>query len=690
MATPPLRVGVLAFNTAIADAFAASLKDPKQSVILPGSPEQEAIFTAIVHGTTHVVVKARAGTGKSWTLKQAILRLKRLRQAAMVQVAATTYNSHGWRAVRNQYRGIQLDKDNQKLGHHIAETLEDRYGLDNLGYAKGEIIGAVRKLVAMCKYNLLDGKDAAALAGLAAHHNITFGTSREIICDTVPLVLTACDRDTGTADYDDQCWFAVQHHLPVEPYDLLLVDEAQDTNRMQQEMAMLACPTGRVVIVGDVAQAIYGFRGGDVTAIPRMRDRLAGTYRGVTEYPLTVTRRNPTSHVALVQGIVPDIQAMSNAPKGIIDCPSEAAAARTMRPGDLVICRTNAPLVSFCYQLLQRNVKAIIRGKDASKELVRLIEKLKAGDDVRKLLEKLHEYRAKEAAKLMRLKDAGLSKLATLNDTCECVIELTSGINSVSALKQKIERIFADFEADGAPKDAVVLSSVHKAKGLEAFNVYILKPELLPHPSARQEWEVEQEHNLAYVAATRGMYSQVVPDALPGRLAFVQGDKSNGIPAIYTKHRCDGGDAPTVSMVKQAVKDADDVGAALKQNLEEYTGQYSRAEVEKAAKDWREGEGKLAAQVAKKEVARRFRVPVTVAVKSDWSSAVSQEEMQEAYTHVQNPQPAAAMLLADGTPDDLWDSRTAEDYRADAECFCKWRGDKLVESADCPVHGGVL
>ena len=50
---------------------------------------------------------------------------------------------------------------------------------------------------------------------------------------------------------------------------------------------------------------------------------------------------------------------------------------------------------------------------------------------------------------------------------------------------------------------AIVLSSIHKAKGLEAPRVGILSAHLLPHPMARQEWSYQQEVNLAYVAITR-------------------------------------------------------------------------------------------------------------------------------------------------------------------------------------------
>ena len=49
----------------------------------------------------------------------------------------------------------------------------------------------------------------------------------------------------------------------------------------------------------------------------------------------------------------------------------------------------------------------------------------------------------------------------------------------------------------------IVLSTIHKAKGLEANRVFIIRPDLLPLPQCRKGWEFIQEKNLEYVAITR-------------------------------------------------------------------------------------------------------------------------------------------------------------------------------------------
>jgi superfamily I DNA/RNA helicase/RecB family exonuclease len=59
-----------------------------------------------------------------------------------------------------------------------------------------------------------------------------------------------------------------------EAYDVILVDEYQDTDPAQEELLVQLAGDGRELIaVGDPDQSIYAFRGADVTAIRRFADR---------------------------------------------------------------------------------------------------------------------------------------------------------------------------------------------------------------------------------------------------------------------------------------------------------------------------------------------------------------------------------------------------------------------------------
>jgi superfamily I DNA/RNA helicase len=84
---------------------------------------------------------------------------------------------------------------------------------------------------------------------------------------------------------------------------------------------------------------------------------------------------------------------------------------------------------------------------------------------------------------------------------------------SVDEFLRAVQRLFSDEE-----KGVVRLSSIHRAKGDEAKRVFILRPELLPHPRSRTAIQHEQEENLRYVAFTRAR----------AELRFVEGPVPGG------------------------------------------------------------------------------------------------------------------------------------------------------------------
>ena len=62
----------------------------------------------------------------------------------------------------------------------------------------------------------------------------------------------------------------------------------------------------------------------------------------------------------------------------------------------------------------------------------------------------------------------------------------------------RISEVFSDRKKNG-----IALSTIHKAKGLEADRVFIACKSLMPSKSAKKDWEIRQEYNLMYVAYTR-------------------------------------------------------------------------------------------------------------------------------------------------------------------------------------------
>ena len=114
------------------------------------------------------------------------------------------------------------------------------------------------------------------------------------------------------------------------------------------------------------------------------------------------------------------------------------------------------------------------------------------------LLRALGDYAEKERARILSAKFPSGSKLINLEDKVMCVEVFCDGARSVKDIEDRIKALFQD-----GSKGGVLLSSVHRAKGLESNSVYILQPELMPHPMASSDWEQEQENNCQVVAYTR-------------------------------------------------------------------------------------------------------------------------------------------------------------------------------------------
>jgi superfamily I DNA/RNA helicase len=242
--------------------------------------------------------------------------------------------------------------------------------------------------------------------------------------------------------------------------------------------------------------------------------------RGLTLLTLTKTRRCPKSHVEIAQAFVPAFEAMASAPQGEVNTMPLAAAIDLIAPGDMVQCRNNAPLATLVWKLLRRHLKVQIAGRnDFGEGLINLIDRMKT-DDIPTLIERIETYRGRELTKLEKRKNAGRAA-ETLNDKCDTLIALTEGTDTAKALKELISSIFAEVNDAGDVKHAVLLTTTHKAKGLEAETVWVLDPSLYPSSYAKLPHELQQERNLEYVRDTRSMrvlnYITVEKTAAPGR-----------------------------------------------------------------------------------------------------------------------------------------------------------------------------
>jgi len=137
---------------------------------------------------------------------------------------------------------------------------------------------------------------------------------------------TARKRDRQLLDYDDLllCWRALDAVPGLLPamFDHVLVDEYQDTNTLQADILAALCPGGRgLTVVGDDAQAIYGFRAASSGNLLQFPERFPGT----TIVRLEQNYRSTPPIVAVANAVMAEAGAGSTMTKVLW---SERAGAR--------------------------------------------------------------------------------------------------------------------------------------------------------------------------------------------------------------------------------------------------------------------------------------------------------------------------------------------------------------------------
>lgn len=314
-------------------------------------------------------------------------------------------------------------------------------------------------------------------------------------------------------DFDDLVYLPaiLPHQIPIKAHDFVFIDEAQDLSPMQLRLVLSAIkPTGRLLFVGDERQALYAFNGADIYSMRRIVEATQATI-----LPLSVSYRCPLSHIQLAQQIAPEIQAAQGAISGEVYTITEGDLARYVRCGDMVICRSNALLIRACLNMISQGVPAQVKGLDIGATLSRLA-RLIFPPDLSDWEERLLDYADKEEARIRAhtLSDAEATRLIGIRrDLLDSLGVLTvtftaSGVRDIHELTSRIQLFFLD-----PVQQPVSFMTIHKAKGLEADNVFLLYPEKMPALFMRSEADARAEACAQFVALTRARK----------RLYFVEG-----------------------------------------------------------------------------------------------------------------------------------------------------------------------
>ena len=495
--------------------------------------EQMAFFAEVERGRGNILLESVAGSGKTTSIVESLNYIddtwpvlacsftklaadqlgERIRKQNFTNVTSSTLNSVGWGVCRNNIRGVQLDA-NKTL--NILQAQLNRNCPTHLDKKKlySALKGPVKRLVGLLKAYAEDPEQPelySRIAEIAAYHSVDLAEgesseakyAREVTFNRVMAVYQQSVQTTAFMDFDDQKFMPVYYRWEMPSYRVIYVDECQDMSVC--DIAMIERFKGaRIVFVGDRKQAIYFFRGSQLNAMDTLLDKFRCNYK-----TLSVCFRCADDILIEAKEISPLIRSPEPNPKGkgVVEDVSTKEFLEKVAVGDYVICRTTAPLIKRCLELVRKGKPAKVKGREVGRSLLDLIDKVAeriSGFDPASnetLLEFLGALSCHTTETVARLEAAKLEDAAIrVLDESEALNYFCLDCNCINEVADKIYDLFTD---DGDDTKLILLLTAHKSKGLERDTVWFLRPDLVPFPRAKSEHEIQTEMNLKYVILTR-------------------------------------------------------------------------------------------------------------------------------------------------------------------------------------------
>ena len=257
---------------------------------------------AVAAPRSNLLVLAGAGSGKTRVLVHRIAWLMSVENCSPYSIMAVTFTNKAAAEMRHRIEQlIGTSQGGMWIGtfHGLAHRLLRAHHLDAGLPQDFQILDSedqLRLLKRLIKSMNLDEKQWPARQGmwyingkkdegLRPKHIESYGNPIEQTWLRIyQAYQEACDR-AGLVDFAElllrahELWLNKPHILNHyrERFTNVLVDEFQDTNNIQYAwIRMLAGDSGRVIIVGDDDQSIYGWRGAQVENIQRFLQDFPG------------------------------------------------------------------------------------------------------------------------------------------------------------------------------------------------------------------------------------------------------------------------------------------------------------------------------------------------------------------------------------------------------------------------------
>lgn len=465
---------------------------PSRSPTREWSPYQLEIYSSDLP----LIVQAVAGSGKTATLVEDINRRrqmalclafnKSIANELCTRVTAAvvkTFNALGHQILMRKRPGAKLDA--WRTSKRIRQLLSPE---DSKLYSM-QLVRAISLV-----------KNAAEFEPSADEFLETMNSYElDIPTDLQPRFAQVCNRvfwemykNLESFDFDDQLYIPLREGWTFPKYDLVYVDEAQDLSRIQHFMVQALADRGaKIFAVGDRAQAIYGFRGATSNSMDELKKQFS-----MVEKPLSITYRCDHAIVREAQTLVPHIEARPGAGEGKVLQLETYPEIETYTPNDMIVCRNNAPIFTLALQFVVagRRCRVLSNFLETIESFINQFD-CNSSKDLRIKLDAWYQKERKAA------EDAGrFGKIAVLEDKYQGVCAFTDRFKTVSEIIQTIRDLAT---SQFGPQ----IATIHKAKGLEAPQVFILRPDLLPSPRAETPQQIQAEKNLQYVAITRAKHT---------------------------------------------------------------------------------------------------------------------------------------------------------------------------------------
>ena len=481
---------------------------------------QLAILDFINNGNGNLVVEASAGSGKSYTLIKCVEEIpgdKRILLSAfnrdianvlkrkakdIPNVNVCTLHSLGLQMLQRNYPNEELALDEFKYKSYLNTNIKTLSSINTYELSKRDFARYMNNIEDFINFGRCYLCETVKdLDFIADRYDIdTIADEKEIALD----VLEYGKHNLSQIDYTDMIWLPnVLFCKPIGlQYDWIFIDEAQDLSVCQREI-VLKCRkiNTRMCLFGDSEQSLYAFSSADPESFKRLKE-LPNT----SSLPLSISYRCAKNIVNFAKQIVPTIEENNDGREGEIKYDVQLD---DIKDGDMVLCRNNAPLMQVYVDFIKQGKKCFIRGKDIGLNLKNMVKR--TGIDVLNkniqndgvfarlydlLFDMINEIVSKYNISYYDAVESAI--ISNRLDMIKALEILSSDINTASELIERINNIFSDRKKGG-----ISLSTIHKAKGLEADNVYIVCRNLMPSSRAKKEWEIRQEYNLMYVAYTR-------------------------------------------------------------------------------------------------------------------------------------------------------------------------------------------